>query len=179
MTDNTERNPRGAIGFEYKKINVDVDSASFLIDSYGSFGWEPDENMAAVCREARTTIRLKRSRKLINRTELTRLQRNFEACVSELEQLEKSKTATATVLSLVIGIVGTVFMAGSVFAVTADPPRIAICILLAAPALVCWAAPYFVYKKAVKKRTEKITPVIEEKYEEIYTICEKGSRLLL
>lgn len=38
--------------------------------------------------------------------------------------------------------------------------------------------PYFVYKKVVAKQTEKAIPLIEEKYDEIYEICEKGSKLL-
>ncbi len=39
--------------------------------------------------------------------------------------------------------------------------------------------PYFLYKMGVKKQTERITPLIEEKYDEIYEICEKGSKLLM
>lgn len=38
--------------------------------------------------------------------------------------------------------------------------------------------PYFLYRMGVRKQTEKMTPLIEEKYDEIYEICEKGSKLL-
>ena len=38
--------------------------------------------------------------------------------------------------------------------------------------------PFFLYKWGVRKQTEKITPLIEEKYDEIYEICEKGNKLL-
>ena len=110
--------------------------------------------------------------------ELTRLQRNFEACVNEIEELEKSKTSAATIYALVIVILGTAFMAGSVFAVTAQPPHIVLCILLAIPGFIGWIIPYFVYEKTVKKQTEKVIQLIEEKYDEIYKICEKGNKLL-
>ena len=42
----------------------------------------------------------------------------------ELETLEKRKTSKAIILALIIGFIGTVFMAGSVFAIIAKPPHI-------------------------------------------------------
>lgn len=114
----------------------------------------------------------------MNKMELTRLQRNFEACVNEIETLEKSKTSVATVYALIIGMIGTAFMAGSTFAVTAQQPHIILCIFLAIPGFIGWILPYFVYKRSVEKQTEKVTPLIEDKYDEIYEICEKGNKLL-
>ena len=92
---------RGFTGYEYKEVTAESSRASFLIDGYECFGWELDENFP----ESRKTgnagnlkkmvIRLKRSRKIVNKMELTRLQRNFEACVNEIDTLEKAKTSTA------------------------------------------------------------------------------------
>ena len=69
-------------------------------------------------------------------------------------------------------------MAGATFAVTAQPPQILLCIILAIPGFLGWILPYFLYKAGVRKQTEKITPPIKEKYDEIYEICEKGNKLL-
>ena len=80
--------------------------------------------------------------------------------------------------ALIIGILGTAFMAGSTFAVTAQPPMILLCIVLAIPGFLGWILPWFVYKKLLARQTEKITPLIEEKYDEIDAICEKGNKLL-
>ena len=38
--------------------------------------------------------------------------------------------------------------------------------------------PFFLYKWGVRKQTEKMNPLIEAKYDEIYEICEKGNKLL-
>lgn len=84
----------------------------------------------------------------------------------------------ATVYALIIGILGTAFMACSVFAVTSQPPHIVLCILFAIPGFIGWILPYFIFKKTVRRQTEKLMPLIEEKYNEIYEICEKGNRLL-
>ena len=63
-------------------------------------------------------------------------------------------------------------------AVTADPPKILLCIIFAIPGFLGWILPYFLYKKIVRNQTEKLTPMIEAKYDEIYEICEKGNKLL-
>ena len=69
-------------------------------------------------------------------------------------------------------------MAGSVFAVTHQPPVYWLCILLAVPAFIGWIIPYFVYCRMVESKTQKVQPLIEAKQEEIYEICEKGHALL-
>lgn len=84
----------------------------------------------------------------------------------------------ATVYALILGILGTAFMAGSTFAVTAQPPSLVWCIILAVPGFLGWILPYFLYKRIQQKETQRITPLIEAKYDEIYEICEKGNRLL-
>ena len=185
----SERRPGGFIGYEYKEVVTDPGQASFLIDGYENFGWEPDGNVmqdvlekyperAGASKHSKTVLRFKRDRKIVNKMELTRLQRNFEVCAAQITQLEKEKTSRPAILALTVGIIGTAFMAGATFAVTAEPPLIALCIVLAVPGFLGWILPYFLYKNAVRRQTEKITPLIEEKYDEIYEICEKGSKLL-
>lgn len=175
---------RNYVGYEYKEIVADGQMASLLLDGYENFGWEvndslPDSSIAGKPGSSgKTVIRLKRDRKILNKAELTRLQRNFEACISQIQMLEQRKTSAATAYAIILGVIGTAFMAGSTFAVTAQPPHYILCILLAIPGFLGWIFPYFLYKKIAGKQSEKITPLIEEKYDEIYEICEKGSKLL-
>ena len=166
------------IGYDYKEMTVPNEQASMYLDCYENFGWEPDENNVTAKAHGGITIRMKRNRKIINKMELTRLQRHFEACVNEIEALEKAKTTVAIIWALVIGILGTAFMTGSTFAVVHEPPIIWLCILLAIPGFIGWILPYFVYKQTVRKKTQKIQPLIEAKYEEMYQVCEKGHSLL-
>lgn len=177
-------------GYEYMEVKVEAGRASMYIDGYRNFGWEQDENLNAgyqmnpyqkpIGRGDGGTVllRLKRDRKLMNKMELTRLQRNFEDCMHQIDALEKSKTTKGLMVSLSIGLIGTVFMAGSTFAVTASPPVIWLCVLLAIPGFAGWILPYFCYKAIVAKRTQTVNPLIEEKYDEAYEICRKGSGLL-
>lgn len=185
-----EKDKKAFVGYEYKEITVDAGLASMYLDGYENFGWIAEEatdrkyssyeNLYQVGKQVKNhvTIRMKRDRKIINKMELTRLQRNFEACIHEIGMLERAKTSAAMAWALAIGIAGTVFMAGSTFAVTHEPPMIWLCVLLAIPGFIGWILPYFVYHRLVKKKTEKLQPLIEQKLEEIYEVCEKGHALL-
>ena len=182
--EDTGRQKKNFVGYEYKEIIAESSQVSFLLDGYECFGWELNESMTGSeesknpSYQKKTTLHLKRNRKIINKTELTRLQRNFEACVKEIEALEKSKTSAATMYALIVAITGTAFMAGSVFAVTARTPNIVLSVILAVPGFIGWIIPCFLYRKIAGKQTEKIMPLIEQKYDEIYEICEKGNKLL-
>ena len=182
--DGTGIEQKNFISYEYKEIIAESSKASLLLDGYESFGWEPDGNLSGNTENAyspslqRVILHLKRNRKIINKVELTRLQRNFEACINEIDQLERAKTTRPTIYALVVGLVGTAFMAGSVFAITAQTPNILLCILLAVPAFIGWVLPFFIFSELQKRETAKLTPLIEEKYDEIYELCEKGHKLL-
>lgn len=179
---NTEKN---YVGYDYMELVADSAELSFLLDSYEAFGWELDE-YAAQQREqnrhvssvgSKAVLVLKRDRKIVNKAELTRLQRNFEACVREMELLERSKTSKASALALIIGVIGTAFMAGAVFAVAAEPTHVALCILFAIPAFIGWAVPYPLYRRIAAQESARIDVLIERKYDEIHAICERGSKL--
>ena len=49
---------------------------------------------------------------------------------------------------------------------------------LAVPGFLGWIIPYFSYQKLRQRREKQLSPMIEQKYDEIYTLCEQGCRLL-
>lgn len=191
MMNESNQNSERYIGYEYRDITVPREQASLCLDSYPCFGWEPDPNReirpensnssfspgVPAVRET-VTLHFRRNRNICNKAELTRLQRNFDGCIAELKALERAKTTQATLLALTVGILGTAFMAGATFAVVAEPPIIWLTILLAIPGFLGWIVPYFLYRALVRKRTAEIEPLMEQKYDEIHSICEKGTHLL-
>ena len=167
--EDTGRQRKNFVGYEYKEIIAESSRVLFLLDGYECFGWELEERLTENRESKNPLIRkkavlhLKRNRKIINKVELTRLQRNFEACMKEIETLEKSKTSVATIYALVVGIIGTAFMAGSVFAVTAQPPFVILSILLAVPDLSVGLFLIFFYKKGSREADRKVGVVDRSK----------------
>lgn len=161
------------IGYEYTEIKTSAPYSSMYLDSYLNFGWIPDENYV----QGSMPIRLKRDRKILNKAELTRLQRHFDACMEELMSLEKARETRPTMAALAMGLIGTAFIAGSVFAITAQTPIVWLCIVLAIPGFIGWAVPMFLHKYLYKRESEKMKPLIEAKYDELYEIGEKAIKL--
>ena len=158
------KNDRSYVGYEYKEILVSKDKVSMYIDGYKNFGWKLDENRKQLIKKEKSIIYLKRDRRIINKAELTRLQRHFEDCLKQINELESSKTTKATIISTIIGILGTMFITGSTFAVVNNPPLVWLCVLLAIPGFTGWILPYFIYKTMTNKRGKIVEPLINDKY---------------
>lgn len=166
------------VGYEYKEISADGERAAFCLDCYESFGWVLDERTSENGSVEKGKYLLKRERKIINKMELTRLQRHFEACMDEITALERSKTSNATIWAIVVGLIGTAFMAGATFAAVHVPPLYVLSTILAVPGVIGWVLPNFIYKKLAAKRIRVVSELVEQKYDEIYEICEQGNKLL-
>ena len=172
----TTRRENSFTGYEYKDVTVRRDMEALYADSFPSFGWQL-EGMAPSFTPTTSTLKFKRDRKITNKAELTRLQREFESHTKEIERIQDSKVIAASVASYGIGILGTVFMVASVFAITAATPLIPLCIIFAVPGVVGWVMPYFLFNRIKAKKTEQVMPMIDSKYDAIYELCEKASRL--
>ena len=172
------KSPRDFVGYEYKELTVAADRFSLYLDSYENFGWTADKNAPPRSQHGLMTVTLKRDRRIVNKMELTRLQRNFDACIQEVDALERSKASSPTILALAAGLIGTAFMALSVFSVTAQPPHIPACILFALPGFAGWIASPFLYRERLRRKAGEINPLIEDKLEEAYRLCQRGHELL-
>ena len=178
-------------GYEYAQVEVPEKRLSLYRDSYPCFGWESDPNHpdapsparpSAVARGAggsqAATLHYRRPRTIRNRTELIRLQKNFDALVLEIDRLERSVKSDARRWAWVVALIGTVLLAVSTFAITAPTPSIFVCVLFGVPGLALWVAAYFVHQRVATRRKAQVAPLIEEKYDEMAAVCEKAARLL-
>jgi len=164
------------IGYEYQDVTVQHGVVSLYADGYENFGWKLENTAEPIGKVDSLVMKFKRDRKIRNKAELTRLQRQFETCVGQIQSLEASKRIKASAAAYVIGVIGTAFMTGSVFAVTAN--MTVLCIVLAVPAFIGWALPYLIFRQIEKKKTVEVAPLIDRKYEELYSVCEKANGLL-
>jgi len=158
---------------EYLEVNVNQDLVQLCSDCYHALGWIILNSSTGI---GSVTLKLQRDRKIKNRAALCELQRKCESAFIAIEKLEKYKTAKAMGVSIGVGLLGTAFIAGSVFAFNAS--IIPLCVILAIPGFIGWGLAYFLYNKFLKESTEKVNLIIEKNYDVIYEVCEKASQLL-
>lgn len=175
MTE-ASRLTNGFVGYEYHSITAPHEMESVYIDGYENFGWIQEPLAASLAGSGLVEIKFKRDRKIRNKAELTRLQRQFEACVNEIIEMDKSKNALAAITAYTIGILGCAFLGGATFSYRAG--MLPLMVILSIPGFTGWILPYFCYRRILKKRGEKMAPLIEKKHDEIYDVCEKANHLL-
>lgn len=169
---------RNFVGYEYKEVITKQEMESLYVDGYQNFGWKLEAAGTMPGRASgMVTMKFKRDRKIVNKAELTRLQRQFEACVGEVEHMESSKTMWASIAAFTIGLIGTVFMALSTFSYLGG--SVAMMVVFAVPGFLGWILPYCCYKVIRRHKTNQIVPLIEQKYDEMYAVCEKANQLLV
>ena len=195
-----------SMNYEYKSVVVDRDKEAVWKDSYQNMGWEMEKSQPAIVKhvywpirimiaplaiipgtpfakmaadhksETKVELTFKRNRNLDNKAEINRLQLKFETAVKTIGQLEASRITGAAAAAYIIGLLGTIFMAGSVFSYLAG--LLLPSIVLAVPGFICWLLSYFVYQGFKDKKTRKVAPMIEEQYDAIYDICQKANMLI-
>lgn len=172
---------KGAISYDYLTIQAEGKTAYEVIDSYQSLGWEVVDRAESFLL-GHTTINLRRNRKIKNKEQLNRLQVKLDDCFNSISVFEKCKTQSAMVVSLILGIIGTLIFGGglSMF-LTWENPEIWVYIVGGALAVIgaipCSLA-YFVYTKIRAKKTVAMNIQIEQKRDEIGNLCEDGQKFL-
>lgn len=169
-------NEKGFVGFEYMEVPAKRRMESLYVDCYRNFGWEFEGEDDREGAGSQITLRFKRDRKLRNKAELTRLRRQFEACAQEIEALERSGTTMASIAAFTAGLAGTALLGGAMFAYLRG--LLPLMVVLAVPGFPGWIVPYFCYQRLRQKRERQIAPLIERKNDEIYSVCQRGRRLL-
>lgn len=164
------------IGYEYQEVNVKQEMESVYVDGYQNFGWKLEGTSTPTIGVNCVTIKFKRDRKIRNKAELTRLQRQFDACMHEIEALERSKSTSAEITAYSTGLLGTGLIAGATFSYLDG--MLPLMIILAVPGFIGWISPYFCYRSIKEKKTLQADPLIYQKYDELYAVCEKANGLL-
>ena len=165
------------VGYEYKELTAKRAMESVYVDGYKNFGWTMEDTTAAEANLNTVTLKFKRDRKICNKAELTRLQRQFEACAGEIDSMERSKTTGASIAAFTIGILGTALIGLATIAYLGG--MVPLMIILAIPGFIGWILPYFCFKGISRSKTNKVVPLIEKKYDEMYEVCEKANALLV
>lgn len=164
------------VGYEYRNVTIKEQKENMYVDGYMNFGWQLESSAQGLPGKREVILNLKRDRKIRNKAELTRLQRQFESCMEEINSLENTKVVGAATVAYAVGVTGTAFMAGSVFAYIGG--KLVPSIIFAIPGFLGWIIPYLLFCNIRSKKSAQIEPLINQKQDEIYEVCEKANALL-
>lgn len=167
---------KGFVGFEYMEVPAKRRMESLYVDCYKNFGWEFEWKDGRESTGSQITLRFKRDRKLRNKAELTRLQRQFEACAHEMALERSGTTMASSIAAFTVGLGDTALLGGAMFAYLRG--LLPLMVVLAVSGFPGWSVPYFCHQRLRQKRERQIAPLIERKNDEIYSVCQRGCRLL-
>lgn len=173
------------VGYEYLTVEAPAELEPLYRDVYNAFGWTLDEEarrsevIPVTPRNhpgAKVAFKAKRDRRIRNRQLLNELQRRANRHLGSIGQLERSKRNHATWTALTLGIVGSVFLAGSIFALNAS--LVVLTVILGAVGLLLWLGGFIGYNRAKSRRTAKVDPLIDQEHEALYSTLAEADRLL-
>lgn len=157
------------IDFEYKEIFLQDELDMQFLDALSNFGWIIDESKTF----SEKHVVLKRSRVIVNKMELIRLERNLLSCFKEIRNLNASSHTYATMISIIIGLVG--FLIGLFAYFMYCIKWLFFMFLFALIGVLLIALAYPVYEYTKRKKEKKNNHFLDQKYEEIEIVCKKAS----
>lgn len=167
------------VSYEYKTVTVKAQDRTRAADVYEAFGWEITGS--AVSAMDGVTLSLKRDRKQKHKAELNKLERQAEQTLGEINGLNRSKTAGASVFAYIFGVAAAlVFGGGMCLAMlyTGSIPAMIGGIALGLLGLAMCGVNYALYSRLVAKKTKQVLSVIDDCEEKLANILEKGNDLL-
>lgn len=196
-------NQENFIAYEYKNIAVKRNSVALHTDCLKNFGWDLiEEHTHGYAPQVNTpvnntgnvpsytvqtppekveevdmvTLKFKRDRKLINKREIDKLERQCEEALAVIAKLEKKNSAQTMGISLGTGIVGTAFLVLAAY--NFGVGGIVSGVIFTVIGAVGWAVGFFANRKVGKKKSAQSEPVIQQQLDVVYSICEQAHALL-
>lgn len=176
LTTHTTNSP---VSYEYLTVETGQNAALETVDCYKALGWELANKNDSL--GGNIFLNFKRNRKVKNRDQLNRLQFKVDDGINSIRVLEKRKTKNAMIVSLVIGIIGTlIFGAGLSLWIGFSDPQVWMYVVgsvLAVVGAVPCSLAYFAYAKIRSKDTVKMNSLIDQKRDEISMLLEEAQRV--
>lgn len=198
-------NNENFVAYEYKDITVRRDSAALYKDCLENFGWIPVEkhhagygsnvlhfSPANIAQHATAfanmtsgdsvdavdmvTLKFKRDRRLNNKRELEKLERQWEEALAAIHKLEKRNQAQTMGISLGTGIIGTGFLALAVY--NFIMANVVLGVVFAIIGMIGWGIGFFANRNLAKRKAAQSEAAVQAQLDLAYSACEQAHALL-
>ena len=174
---------KNPLTYDYLSYDVKKEMENVYIDIFKNLGWEFIGSEIGILNTGiniNTKLNFKRDRKIAHKTELNSIKTEIEQCFFNIEKLTKNKYILPSIYAYSIGILGTILVALSVFAVTGYLNlNMIFSTLLGIIGIALWIPPYFLYKNVLKEQDLKARPLIDNEYDKIDELCNKANKLIM
>jgi len=161
------------VAYEYTTVRAPRDLARLYEDTYRSFGWTvTDEHTVPGAVE----FKLKRDRSIRTRSAVAELERKAGRSLTNIGRLSTSPHTFAMMSAVTIGLIGTAFVAGSVFTMLGG--FIVACVVLGVAGFLGWAGGAVSYSAVRSRRTAKLAARMDDEYRVVYECGAQATRLL-
>ncbi len=164
------------MGIETRKITTKIESESLYRNAYPNFGWKFVKSAYILGRSDLITLFFERDTEILNHTELTRLQRKFDAHVKVIHKYENQCHMRATMTACAVGIGGVAV--GFVTYLLWTKGLIISSAVFAFFSLALLTLPMFIYRWRIEALKSEYYPLIYENEKTLDQICIKGRSLL-
>lgn len=163
------------VSYEYAQVSAPKNLEPLYTDAYRSFGWTVEATDGGGAQSVR--IDLKRDREIRSRSVIQELQRKAEGALARITQLERSRKTVPTMVGIVLGLLGCVPLAISVFMITGGAAGL-VSTGLGAIGLLLWVAGFLSYRAVKSGRASRIDAGIAREQDVIATAGQQAARLL-
>lgn len=176
--------------YDYLKLEVLSDLEQLYVDCYQSLGWNLTKvsentltkdyyiNGGILIEPSLVTLKFKRNRKIKNKTELLKIQRNMENSFKKIDKLKKEPELISTMYSLILGVTGMTFIIFSILSFISKNPFYILGVINGIVGFIGLISALLIYNKKRKQIQEKNEILIEEEYDSIYEYCKKAHNLI-
>lgn len=166
---NNELNKEASV-YDYISINCTRKMEDLIVDIYENLGWEKTSTGFNV-------VNFKRNHRINHKNELNKINRELNKNIENINRLEKQKVFLAQVVSIVIGIVGTLLFGGGM-ALILEFNQSLLGIILGVIGILIALPAYSIYKMIFEKNNDKVMRLLEEEYDKITLKCDEAQKYL-
>ena len=172
--------------YEYLSKDVKIDLEENYINCYSNFGWIPINNngkrdyyLNSNPNPYFVNITFKRSRRISQKDELQKLQKECENAIKEIDKLEKMPNSIGMVYSLTVGVLASICIAICIYSLFFCESIIwPLVIIFGMIGIIGIVLPYFIYKKIKEDKEIENKSKIKKAEEIIFDTCDKARKIL-
>ena len=162
--------------YEHQELTVNKNVAFLYAQVYLDFGWEIEKATTPIFSIGKAILRFKRPAVSCNNPNMTRLQREFELAIGEIEALEQARSKSASIPSILVGVAGSIFVAVALITGLYGLPEFTLPLMLIG-FLGCILS-LFCYLWIYRKKTAETDTELWKKFAEIHRISHQAVQIL-